>query len=174
MTKVLVSDPIDQIGIDIISQVAHVDVRTGLSQDELIGLLGDYDALMIRSGTQVTAPVIEAAPKLMDFLGDSNQASAVDVILYVREIVETYPHLREATMRKLLQSFPTIHSSRVARVALWLVGEYCTEAPTETPSKPIATEASAVRVDRSVGFSSTSLDRVTFSTLRLADTKSFE
>ena len=64
MTKVLVSDPIDQIGIDILSQVAHVDVRTGLSQDELIGLIGDYDALMIRSGTQVTAPVIEAAPKL--------------------------------------------------------------------------------------------------------------
>ena len=64
MTKVLVSDPIDQIGIDILSQVAHVDVRTGLSQDELIGLIGDYDALMIRSGTQVTAAVIEAAPKL--------------------------------------------------------------------------------------------------------------
>jgi D-3-phosphoglycerate dehydrogenase len=64
MTKVLVSDPIDQIGIDILSQVARVDVRTGLSQDELIGLIGDYDALMIRSGTQVTAPVIEAAPKL--------------------------------------------------------------------------------------------------------------
>ena len=31
MTKVLVSDPIDQTGIDILSQVAQVDVRTGLS-----------------------------------------------------------------------------------------------------------------------------------------------
>ena len=58
MTKVLVSDPIDQVGIDILSQVAQVDVRTGLPADQLIGIIGDYDALMIRSGTQVTAAII--------------------------------------------------------------------------------------------------------------------
>ena len=54
MTKVLVSDPIDQAGIDILSQVAQVDVRTGLPAEELKQIIGDYDALMIRSGTQVT------------------------------------------------------------------------------------------------------------------------
>ncbi|MFO0075777.1 MAG: phosphoglycerate dehydrogenase [Cyanobacteriota bacterium] len=64
MTKVLVSDPIDQTGIDILSQVAQVDVRTGLSPDELKQAIGEYDALMIRSGTQVTADVIEAASRL--------------------------------------------------------------------------------------------------------------
>ncbi|MEB3199150.1 MAG: phosphoglycerate dehydrogenase [Synechococcaceae cyanobacterium] len=64
MTKVLVSDPIDQTGIDILSQVAHVDVRTGLSPQELKDCIGDYDALMIRSGTQVTAEVIDAADRL--------------------------------------------------------------------------------------------------------------
>jgi len=64
MTKVLVSDPIDQAGIEILNQVAQVDQRTGLSEDELIGIIGDYDALMIRSGTQVTAAVIAAATKL--------------------------------------------------------------------------------------------------------------
>ncbi len=64
MTKVLVSDPIDQTGIDILSQVAQVDVRTGLPPAELKAIIGDYDALMIRSGTQVTAEVIEAATKL--------------------------------------------------------------------------------------------------------------
>ena len=64
MTKVLVSDPIDQAGIEILSEVAEVDQRTGLSEDELIGIIGDYDALMIRSGTQVTAAVIHAATKL--------------------------------------------------------------------------------------------------------------
>lgn len=50
MTKVLVSDPIDKAGIDILSQVAQVDQRTGLSEQELIGIIGDYDGLMIRSG----------------------------------------------------------------------------------------------------------------------------
>jgi D-3-phosphoglycerate dehydrogenase / 2-oxoglutarate reductase len=64
MTKVLVSDPIDQAGIDILSQVAQVDVLTGLSPEELKAIIGDYDALMIRSGTTVTAEIIAAADKL--------------------------------------------------------------------------------------------------------------
>ncbi len=62
--KVLVSDPIDQVGIDILSQVAQVDVNTGLSPDELVACIGEYDALMIRSGTRVTAAVIESGKKL--------------------------------------------------------------------------------------------------------------
>ena len=64
MTKVLVSDPIDQTGIDILSQVAQVDVRTGLPPEQLKEIIGEYDALMIRSGTTVTADIIEAAGKL--------------------------------------------------------------------------------------------------------------
>ena len=64
MTKVLVSDPIDQTGIDILSQVAQVDVRTGLPPEQLKQIIGEYDALMIRSGTTVTADIIEAAGKL--------------------------------------------------------------------------------------------------------------
>ena len=64
MTKVLVSDPIDQAGIDILSQVAQVDQRPGLSPEELVSVIGDYDGLMIRSGTQVTGEVIAAASKL--------------------------------------------------------------------------------------------------------------
>ncbi|RMD71432.1 phosphoglycerate dehydrogenase [Cyanobacterium sp. Dongsha4] len=64
MAKVLVSDPIDEAGIKILSQVAQVDVKTGLSPSELAGIISDYDALMIRSGTQVTEEVIEAATHL--------------------------------------------------------------------------------------------------------------
>jgi D-3-phosphoglycerate dehydrogenase len=37
MSKVLVSDPIDQVGIDILSQVAQVDVKTGLSPEDWCG-----------------------------------------------------------------------------------------------------------------------------------------
>lgn len=64
MSKVLVSDPIDQVGIDILSQVAQVDVKTGLSPEELIRIIPEYDALMIRSGTRVTAEIIEAGTQL--------------------------------------------------------------------------------------------------------------
>ena len=64
MSKVLVSDPIDQVGIDILSQVATVDVKTSLKPDELKAIIGEYDALMIRSGTRVTQEIIEAGTKL--------------------------------------------------------------------------------------------------------------
>jgi D-3-phosphoglycerate dehydrogenase / 2-oxoglutarate reductase len=64
MPKVLVSDPIDQVGLDILAQVAQVDVKTKLSAEELIQIIPDYDALMIRSGTRVTDAVIAAAARL--------------------------------------------------------------------------------------------------------------
>lgn len=64
MPKVLVSDPIDQVGIDILSQVAQVDVKTKLSPEELVQVIPEYDALMIRSGTRVTHEVIEAGTQL--------------------------------------------------------------------------------------------------------------
>ncbi len=64
MSKVLVSDPIDQAGIDILSQVATVDIRTNLKPEEIIEIIGEYDALMIRSGTRVTKEIIEAGTQL--------------------------------------------------------------------------------------------------------------
>ncbi len=64
MPKVLVSDPIDQVGIDILSQVAQVDIKTGLPPEQLQQIIPDYDALMIRSGTRVTAEIIEAGKQL--------------------------------------------------------------------------------------------------------------
>ena len=64
MTKVLVSDPIDQAGLDILTQVAQVDQKVGLSIDQLKNIICDYDGLMIRSGTQVTSDVISEAAKL--------------------------------------------------------------------------------------------------------------
>lgn len=64
MSKVLVSDPIDQVGIDILSQVAQVDVKTSLSPQELVQIISEYDALMIRSGSRITKEIIEAGTQL--------------------------------------------------------------------------------------------------------------
>lgn len=64
MAKVLVSDPIDQAGVEILSQVAQVDIKTKLPPEELIKIIPEYDALMLRSGTQVTQEVIEAGKNL--------------------------------------------------------------------------------------------------------------
>ncbi|MFC2048463.1 phosphoglycerate dehydrogenase [Chloroflexota bacterium] len=62
--KILVADPVDEEGIDILRNCAEVDIRPGLKPDELISIIGDYEALVVRSQTQVTPEVIEAGKKL--------------------------------------------------------------------------------------------------------------
>ncbi len=63
--NVLVSDSIDDEGIDILrNSGAHVDVRPGLKPEELLSVIGDYEALLVRSQTQVSAAVIDAGKKL--------------------------------------------------------------------------------------------------------------
>lgn len=62
--KVLVSDRLSEAGIAALSEHAEVDVRTGLSPEELAEIIGDYDALVIRSATKVTAEIIERGEKL--------------------------------------------------------------------------------------------------------------
>jgi D-3-phosphoglycerate dehydrogenase len=64
MPKVLVSDKLAAEGIEILRRVAEVDVNTGLSEDQLCEIIGNYEALVVRSGTQVTAKVLQAAKKL--------------------------------------------------------------------------------------------------------------
>lgn len=61
---------------------------------------------------------------LMDFLGDTNTASALDVVFFVREIMETNQKLRAAILARLLDSFTQIRSSRVCTCSLWIIGEY--------------------------------------------------
>ncbi len=66
MYKVIVTDKLAQEGLDyIVSQDdMEVVVKTGLSEDELAEIIGEYDGLIIRSGTQVTAKVLEKSGKL--------------------------------------------------------------------------------------------------------------
>ncbi len=62
--KVLVADPISNEGIDILRRHAQVDVKPGLKPEELISIIGDYEGLVVRSQTQVSARVIDAGKKL--------------------------------------------------------------------------------------------------------------
>ena len=62
--KVLIADPIAEEGIDILRSCAEVDVKTGLKPEELIPIISDYEALVVRSQTQVSAEVIKAGEKL--------------------------------------------------------------------------------------------------------------
>jgi len=66
--RVLVSDPLAEEGLVILQAAVDVDVKTGLKEDELCNIIGDYDALLVRSGTDVNAKVIEAGKRLK-FIG---------------------------------------------------------------------------------------------------------
>lgn len=65
MPKVLISDKLSPAAVDIFKQKGvEVDIKTGLNEEELIKIIGEYDGLAIRSATKVTPAVLAAAHKL--------------------------------------------------------------------------------------------------------------
>lgn len=64
--KVLVADPISVEGLKSLNDDADFEVihQTGLSEAELIDTIQDYDALIVRSQTTVTADILKARPKI--------------------------------------------------------------------------------------------------------------
>ncbi|MER3524686.1 MAG: phosphoglycerate dehydrogenase [Ignavibacteria bacterium] len=63
--KILVSDQLEQSCIDIlVSEGFEVDNKPGLPADELQRIIGEYDALVVRSATKVTADVLTRASRL--------------------------------------------------------------------------------------------------------------
>jgi len=64
--RVLISDKLAPEGIAILDAESGIEVESkpGISPDELAGIIGGFDALVIRSGTKVTAELIASATKL--------------------------------------------------------------------------------------------------------------
>ena len=63
--KVLVADKIADKGIAILRNNGYdVDVNTGLSEEELVTIIPQYDAMIVRSQTTVTRAIIEAGTNL--------------------------------------------------------------------------------------------------------------
>jgi D-3-phosphoglycerate dehydrogenase / 2-oxoglutarate reductase len=62
--RVLVADPLVEDGLTRLRAAADVDVRTRLSEPDLVAAIGSYDALIVRSETSVTAAVLEAGRSL--------------------------------------------------------------------------------------------------------------
>lgn len=65
MPKVLIADKLSPQAIDVFKQRGvQADVKTGLSEEELLKIIGDYEGLAVRSATKVTPKVLEAGKKL--------------------------------------------------------------------------------------------------------------
>ncbi|CAI9754509.1 unnamed protein product [Fraxinus pennsylvanica] len=90
---------------------------------------GEYRQMLIQAIHSCAIKFPEVASTvvhlLMDFLGDNNVASAMDVVIFVREIIETNPKLRVSIVTRLLDTFYQIRAARVCSCSLWIIGEYC-------------------------------------------------
>ena len=62
--KIIVADGLDGRGLEILSKAAQVDERAGISPEELIRVISEYDALIVRGKTRVNAEVFSAASNL--------------------------------------------------------------------------------------------------------------
>ena len=64
MHKVLITDKINEIAGNILAGVAEVDYKETLPEDQFAEIIGEYDAIMVRSQTKVTPKILAAAKKI--------------------------------------------------------------------------------------------------------------
>src|SRR3569833_2009494 len=80
MPKVLIADKLSPAAVAIFKERGvDADVKTGLSKDELIKIVDQYDGIAIRSATKITAGVIKAAKKLKVVGRAGNGVDNVDI-----------------------------------------------------------------------------------------------
>ncbi|TPX11599.1 uncharacterized protein E0L32_007810 [Thyridium curvatum] len=91
----------------------------------------EYRQLLIHSIHQCAIKFSEVAASvvdlLMDFIADFNNASAVDVINFIKEVVEKFPKLRPSIVARLVDTLSEVRAGKVYRGILWIVGEYSLE-----------------------------------------------
>jgi coatomer subunit beta len=101
--------------------------------DEQYEKNSEYRSLLISSihSAAIKFPEVAASVvgSLMDFISDvSSNASAVDVISFVKEVVERFPDLRPSIIERLVSTLGEVRAGKVYRGVLWIIGEFSTEA----------------------------------------------
>ena len=101
--------------------------------DEQYDKNSEYRSLLISAIHQSAIKFPEVAASvvgsLMDFISDvSSNASAVDVISFVKEVVERFPDLRQSIIERLVSTLGEVRAGKVYRGVLWIIGEFSLEA----------------------------------------------
>jgi len=94
---------------------------------------GKYRQLLVRTlhSACIKFPDVSGTviPLLMEFLSDTNEMAAMDVLIFVREAMSRFENLRPIIIEKLLEAFSGIRGVKIHRAALWILGEYCERTP---------------------------------------------
>ncbi|KAL6053952.1 Coatomer subunit beta [Balamuthia mandrillaris] len=110
--------------------VLFLKKEINLSQAKTFDRAEEYRQLLIQSihSCAVMFPVVakNVVLALLDYLGDEHLPSALDVVNFVKEVMETYPQLREMILGKLLPCLRHVRFGRVLSALLWVIGEFST------------------------------------------------
>lgn len=89
---------------------------------------GKYRQLLVRTlhTCCIKFPDVAAAviPVLTEFLSDTIEVAAIDVLVFIREAIQKFASLRTLIIDRLIEVFPNIRSARIHRDALWILSEY--------------------------------------------------
>lgn len=77
--KIIVTEPIADLGIDCLKREADVDLRYGIERDELLACINDYDAIIIRSAVQINEELLSRAPRLKAVGRAGNGVDNIDI-----------------------------------------------------------------------------------------------
>merc|ERR1719454_491822 len=84
----------------------------------------EYRRLLIRALHACTGQYADQAESvmflLMDFLTESDQTTATEVVMFLRELIANYPNLRAPILQRLSETVTDMTQSRVIRGCLWL------------------------------------------------------
>jgi D-3-phosphoglycerate dehydrogenase len=131
--KVLVTDPIADAGLDVLRNAGHeVETAYDVTGDALLEAVSDANALVVRSGTEVTEAVFEAAPDLVIVgrAGIGVDNIDIDAATDHGVIVANAPegNVRAAAEHTVAMAFATARSIPQAHIRLkggeWAKGDY--------------------------------------------------
>jgi D-3-phosphoglycerate dehydrogenase / 2-oxoglutarate reductase len=109
--KILITDGLEENGQSVLRQSAHVDDKNGISPEELLKIISEYDAVIVRGRTKVTAAILDAGKRLKvvgrSGVGVDNidlEAAKQKKIIVVNAPVATTIAVAELTMSLMLAS----------------------------------------------------------------------
>lgn len=77
--KILIAERISDKGIEYLKEKAEVDIMLGISRDELKRIIGEYDALIVRSTVSVDSAILECASRLKVIGRAGNGVDNIDI-----------------------------------------------------------------------------------------------
>ncbi|KAG0708585.1 armadillo-type protein [Suillus ampliporus] len=102
-------------------QLQRIQEREFENAPEYRQLLIQSIHVLVVKFSEIVASIVHAP---MEFLGDSNDPSALDVVTFILDVVEKFPHLRPSICDKLTQTLTEIKSGKAFRSVLWILDEY--------------------------------------------------